>query len=131
MRRTTAAARERAERGSPQPEAKRGLSARGPGGVLSRGSYEAQRSHPDVRLRPPSSAAVLPMAKQQLPSGNNVLSACKKEDSSSSGCSVLTQEGVLKGDTVLEKPNTIVPSEPMLPSGGTILPKGGSNLPQK
>jgi hypothetical protein len=37
----------------------------------------------------------------------------------------------LKKDTVLGKPNTVLPSEPSLPGGGNILPKGGSNLPHK
>ena len=79
----------------------------------------------------PDKASLLPSGAHVLPMGAAVLSACKKEDSSSTGCSVLTKEGVLKKDTVLGKPNTILPSEPSLPSGGNILPKGGSNLPRK
>ncbi|MES1158066.1 MAG: hypothetical protein ABUL67_03095, partial [Haliangium ochraceum] len=79
----------------------------------------------------PDKAFLLPDGPQVLKLGGKVLSACKKEGSSSGGCSVLTQEGVLKKDTVLGKPNSILPSDPSLPGGGTMLPKGGSNLPRK
>src|SRR5215210_4552751 len=79
----------------------------------------------------PAKASLLPSGAHVLPTGAVVLSSCKKEDSSSTGCSVLTKEGVLKKDSVLGKPKTILPSEPSLPGGGTILPKGGSNLPRK
>jgi outer membrane protein OmpA-like peptidoglycan-associated protein len=78
----------------------------------------------------PEKASLLPSGAHVLPMGVGVLSSCKKDDSSSAGCSVLPKEGVLKKDTVLGKPNSILPSEPSLPSGGN-LPKGGSNLPRK
>ena len=81
-------------------------------------------------LSPVVGVSLLPDGPQVLPVGSSVLSACKKEGSSSGGCSVLTQEGVLKKDSVLGKPSTILPSDPSLP-GGNILPKGGSNLPRK
>jgi hypothetical protein len=79
----------------------------------------------------PEKASLLPWDAHVLPMGGTVLSVCKKDDSSSTGCSVLPKEGVLKKDRVLGKPNTLLPSEPSLPRGGNILPKGGSNLPRR
>jgi OmpA-OmpF porin, OOP family len=73
----------------------------------------------------PASASVIPINKHVLPSASSMIfPPCKKEDSSSSPCSVLKKEGVLKKDNVLGKPNKILPSEPILPGGGSNLPKG-------